>query len=713
MRPFMQGSSMENDTPPIELLDPVLCSEWICAGGPLEKLFPGFEERAGQIALLQRICTAFNEDKIAAFEAGTGVGKSFAYLIPAVLWAVKNKERVVVSTGTINLQQQLYEKDIPAAKSLLNSDFNAVLMKGRQNYLCLRRLYDSIDEADLFDEEKEELQTIFKWSHSSETGSNSDLSFMPSASLWQRVNSESDACMGNRCRFYERCFVMKMRKKAAEASVLVVNHHLLFADIEMRASGTGADFEETAVLPPYKRLILDEAHGIENAATGFFSESVNRFSFLKQLHKLHRVRKSAAAGLLYTIEALSASSDGLSEAVNLIQLVQAHIRDMEEAALPLFEHNASAVRLCEASECRFSAFINAMNVLSGDVVSLCDAVRGIIDCIDEDVQADAAVWETKQILRRLEAMGLVCKNFGEWRDRNDTVFWLEKHFLEKGGLYPVCYQTPLNTASMIHANVFEPLSTVVCTSATLTAGGSFGYWLGRTGTAFVEKERLLCDCFPSPFNYKKNLLFSVPADMAEPANPGFQQALEHNLVKLIRASSGRALVLFTSYESLHSACSYVRSMLAPDNIAVYKQGDDDRFRLLERFKKDGSSVLFATDSFWEGVDVPGESLSHVIIVKLPFTVPTDPVFQARCEDLEKKGISSFMQLSLPEAVIHFRQGFGRLIRHSSDRGAVTVLDKRLIEKRYGALFLNSVPETKRLFESVDTLCSSIRRFLDA
>ncbi|MGP1600730.1 ATP-dependent DNA helicase [Treponema sp.] len=710
---FIRTSAMEVETEDITYLDPLEVSALLSSGGPAEKIFPGFEERAGQLDLLQYICTAFNEDKIGVFEAGTGVGKSFAYLIPAVLWAVQNKERAVISTGTINLQQQLFEKDIPAVRRLLGIDFKAALMKGRQNYLCLRRLHDSLAEADLFDEEKEVLQEISEWAKICDTGSISDLSFMPSSSVWQRVNSESDACLANRCPFFERCFVMKMRKTAADASILIVNHHLLFADISMRASGSG--FSETAVLPPYKRLVLDEAHGIDAAATSFFSSSVSRFTFIKQLNKLYRVRKSAA-GLLYNLQGISSCADCVQEAVAAIQLIRVRLGDMEDAA-SAFYAEVSSCRLCEATAARASDFISKALLLAQEVDSLCASVRNLIDGISEEEQAQQAVWETKLILRRLESAALVCKNFSEWEERRASVFWLEKHSLEKGGFYPVFYETPLDTAPLIYANLFEPVPTVICTSATLTAGGkksgnSFSFWLGRSGARFADAERLMCASVDSPFDYKRNLLLNVAADMPLPNKECFQQFLEDMIVRLVRASSGRALVLFTSYESLQSACAHARRILPKEGIAVLKQGDDDRFRLLETFKNDTASVLFATDSYWEGVDVPGESLSHVIIVKLPFKVPSDPVFQARCEDLDSRGLSSFFDLSLPEAVIRFRQGFGRLIRHSSDRGAVSVLDKRLIAMPYGALFLNSLPECRRCFDCADEICSAVRRFTD-
>lgn len=697
-----------NENHSIQKLDSKATRAFISSGGVLEELFTSFEERSSQIALLEQICEAFNEDKIGAFEAGTGVGKSFAYLLPSMLWAIDNKERVVISTGTINLQQQLYEKDIPLAAKVLGRDVKAVLLKGRQNFVCLRRLNDAINEKDLFSDEDDELQTILKWTACTKTGSNSDLPFVPNHTIWQRINSESDSCIGQRCRFFDQCFVMKMRKQAADAHILVVNHHLLFADIEMRF---GMGFDDTAVLPPYKRLILDEAHGIEDAATSFFSETISRFALIKQLNRLFRTRKSSIAGHLYTLEVLSSRPECAQDAIEEIQKIKDCMQDSEQAALKLLD-TGFAWRLKEDTVVRASDLFCALKELRNGLVRLCGAIRDLIDGIDDDDQDSPVFWETKQVLRRLDSMGLFCKKFVEWEEYQDTIFWLEKAGGTKKDAYPRFIQTPLDIADLMNNGVFEPLKTVVCVSATLTITGSFDFWMNRCGIKRVDPKRLLCSDFASPFNFKKNLLFSIPTDMPLPHESTFQHYAEQAIVKLVEASSGRCLVLFTAYESLRSACDYTRHMLAVSGIQVYKQGDDDRFRLLESFKTDASSVLFATDSFWEGVDVPGESLSQVILVKLPFSVPSDPVFSARSDAIEKAGGSSFMELSVPQAIITFRQGFGRLIRHSDDRGAVTVLDRRLIEKRYGQLFLESIPHTKRLFKPIDELALSISHFID-
>ncbi len=702
---FTEDTGIQDEESIIKL-DPTEVSKYISSGGPLEHLFELFEERPTQIKLLEKICTAFNDDKVTAFEAGTGVGKSFAYLIPAMLWSLQNKERVVISTGTINLQQQLFEKDIPLAKKILEKDIKAVLVKGRQNYVCLRRFNDTKNEKDLFTEETDELEIISKWLGTTPNGSNSDLSFLPNMSLWTKINSESDACMGQRCKYFEQCFVMKVRKEAADANILIVNHHLLFADIEMRL---GVGFDDTAVLPPYQRLVFDEAHGIEDAATSFFSESLTRFTFIKQLNRLHRKHKNAIAGHLYTLEVLSNRGELAAQAIQEIQEVKASLEKTETFAMQLLD-NAYSWRLKDDTAHQATGFFSSVRTLRTNIVKLCATIRELIDEIDDDDQTTPIVWETKSILTRLDGIAKMCRNYDKWHDQDQTVFWLEKAGGGNREAYPRFVQTPLDIAPLMKLGVFEPLKTVVCVSATLTTAGSFDFWLNRCGIALIEEERVFTGEYDSPFHYKNNVLFSIPIDIPFPHEQLFQQSIEEVIVKLIRSSNGRALVLFTSYDSLRSACEYARHTLANDGIVVYKQGDDDRFRLLESFKNDVSSVLFATDSFWEGVDVPGESLSHVILVKLPFAVPTDPVFAARSEAIEKAGGSSFMELSLPGAVITFRQGFGRLVRHSDDSGAVTVLDKRLVQKRYGQLFLDSIPQTKTLFEGVNSVCASIERF---
>lgn len=689
-------------------LDENKVAKYLSNEGDFAKNNPDFEERISQLELTKKIVQCFNDNQIGVFEAGTGVGKSYAYLLPALLWVKENNQRVVISTGTINLQQQLAEKDIIQAQKILGLNEKFLLLKGRQNYVCLRRLYDLQEEKDLFFEEEEELELISEWVKTSETGSKSELTFLPQEAIWQRINSESEACMGNRCKYSENCFVMRVKKAANEAKILIVNHHLLFSDIQVRLSSQ--NYDDAAVLPPYTRLIFDEAHGVEAAATSFFSENLNKFSINKQLNLLYRQRRKAAAGLLFSLHALSDSPIEMDEVVAALDQIKVNVQLLEDSALELFQ-NQFTWRLYEASVFLAGSILEKIEKLNVSIYEFVGLVRKVLDGVkDKDLELPS-VWETKQVLKRIEAYGLLCKNFITWDERPNSVFWLEKRSLSSGGIFVRFIETPLQIASTMNAGVFEPMESVVCVSATLQVARDFSFWKYRTGLHFQDSTRINSGVFDSPFDYKNNVLFSVVTDAPFPTQNVFQNWLEQSLEKLILASSGRTLVLFTSYDSLIYAYNYCSAKLIKNKIAVYKQGDDDRFRLLKKFKEEISSVLFATDSFWEGVDVPGESLSHVVIVKMPFPVPSDPVFQARSENIDKNGGKSFMELSVPESVIKFKQGFGRLMRSCKDRGCVTVLDNRLISKYYGKFFLESVPKSKNCFNTLENVVLSIEKFL--
>ncbi len=690
-------------------INPEYAVSLISNEGPLARSSDYFEERPAQMSLLKEIVEAFNENKIGVFEAGTGVGKSYAYLIPAILYAAHSGHRVVISTGTINLQQQLAQKDVPAALKITGKNVKCILLKGRQNYVCLRRLHDTLEEKDLFSDEVDELDAIAAWVKTTDDGSKSDLSFLPQESLWQRINSESDACMGRKCPYADRCFVQKVRKSASDAQIIIVNHHLLFADIEMRMAGSG--YDDTAVLPPYHHLLFDEAHGIENAATSFFSESINKYKIIKQLNYLYRKRRSSAQGLLFTLDALSTSDIDLAHCVSLSEELKTKLIHVEDAALDLM-NNEYSWRLTAKNAASAEPFLYAVHLLSVAISDFCGAVRNIITGISEDDQETQVVWESKQILRRIETVGQLCNSFEHWEEKKDTVFWINKRRLSNGDWIATIVQTPLEIAGKMNTGIYEPMETVICTSATLTVGQTFSYWLRRTGVFYADQERVVTKSFDSPFPYKTHMMLSVPQDAPMPSDRTFQPWMEDAVIKLIQASEGRALVLFTSYDSLKYACAAARSAMEATGITVLMQGDDDRFKLLETFKTDEKSVLFATDSFWEGVDVPGTSLSHVIIVKLPFSVPNDPVFEARSESIETRGGNPFMELSVPDAVVHFRQGVGRLIRRSSDCGAVTVLDARLIRKQYGSLFFNSLPECYRCIAPLSEVLEKVPRFIN-
>ena len=699
----------------IKKLDVDDAAFYISKDDPLAKINENFEERLSQIELLKNIAKTFNQNKTGVFEAGTGVGKSYAYLIPSILWAVQNNERVVISTGTINLQQQLCLKDIPQAIKITGKPVKFILMKGRQNYICKRRLQDALNSKDLF-ENNDDLDRIAQWQDSCDSGSKSELSFLPSESVWNRINSESDACMALRCPYYSQCFVMKVKKEASAANILVVNHHLLFADIESRLHGAG--YDDAVVLPPYKRIIFDEAHGIETAATSFFSESFNRFKILKPLNLLYRKKKNSAMGFLFSVSMLSKEEEKSFQAYQMISKIKSDLTNLETLALDLCiqENN---LWLNPLTFRNFQPVLSMCQTLAKDISVFTSLVLEVLDGVPEDDRDIPYFWETKVLNRRLSDYSVILNDFFMWEEKPDKVFWLQKKNLpsemqkdDELNFYINFIETPLDIAPLMNQGIFEPMDSVVCTSATLKTGRDFSYWLRHNGLYFSDSDEVLQGEFFSPFPYKENMIFLVPKDIPFPDEPDFQIYVENVLKNLILKAKGRTLVLFTSYESLRLSYNNIFSTMLANGIKLLRQGADDNARILKNFKDDVSSVLFATDSFWQGVDVPGESLSQVIIVKLPFTVPNDPVFKARSEAIRKKGGNSFMELSVPEAIIKFRQGVGRLIRKNTDKGTVVVLDRRIYEKQYGSLFLANVPECKKYYEPVSKILDIIEEFLD-
>ncbi|MDR2743311.1 MAG: ATP-dependent DNA helicase DinG [Treponema sp.] len=729
----------------------------ICAaleeGGAIARRLPSFELRPSQIGLMRLIIKAFNDDALAAAEAGTGVGKSFAYILPAMTYALDNDERIVVSTATINLQQQLYEKDIPLVASALGKKVKVVLVKGRGNYLCRRRLEDALREPALDEDENSAVRAIAEWAETSGTGSRSDLSFLPTEGAWSRVCSEADLCMGMRCPERERCFVLSLRKECAGARILVVNHHLLFADLAARSQGAG--YDNTVVLPPYRRIVIDEAHTVEGAATSFFSREFSRLGVFRQLGRLYRKRRARRSGLLLRLAGLAAGGGEedtfLEKNLNTIQKIREAADDLDANALELCRTEGT-FRLTPAREEAVSSVLTPHLLdLRRNILSLAEQVRDIIENLQGENAEDPAVWEIKVIIRRLEAIAGVCSSLLEYREHPGEVMWLERHTGVSGGDWTGFNVTPIDVAPSLKDALFEPNKTVICVSATLTVGGAgnvsdypesadfgdssgsgtslalsdtaseerrrgnvpaaFAYWSGRSGFGMVQDREALFGWFPSPFPYARSVLLAAPRDAPLPDEGGYRAFVDRAATALAETAGGSALILFTSYDALRSAYAAARPVLEKQGIRCLKQGDDDRSRLLQSFLSDETSVLFATDSFWEGVDAPGDALRLVILCRLPFKAPTDPVFEARCEALESRGGSPFMELSLPESVMKFKQGFGRLMRRSSDHGVVAVLDGRILRKRYGVYFLRSLPKTRISFADFDTVLRQTEEFL--
>ncbi|MDR2747276.1 MAG: DEAD/DEAH box helicase [Treponema sp.] len=689
-------------------LDPDQLCASLQEGGSIAKRLVSFEPRESQLEMMRLIIRGFNDGEVVLCEAGTGVGKSFAYLLPALRFALDNDERIVISTATITLQQQLFDKDIPLVQAALGTagkKLKAVLMKGRGNYLCRRRLDEALKEQNLDDGETEELIRIASWAETSAAGSRSDLSFSPQEGTWSRVCSEADLCMGMRCPWRERCFVLSLRREAADARILVVNHHLLFADLAARREGAG--YDNTVVLPPYTRMILDEAHSIEGAATSFFSEEFSRLSIFRQLGRLYRRRQARRLGLLLKIPGLGRKEEKLDQMVELLEEIRGIAGDLDQAALGICGEEG-VFRLNPLRDVDRSLFPLLIALRKG-INRLGNMIRDLLEEIPGDEQEEPALWEIRAILRRLEGICAVCDAFVEYRERPEEVMWLEKR--GGGSSWAAFTVTPIEVATSLKESLFDPGKTVICCSATLTIAGRFDYWQSRCGLQLLEDRPPLSGIFPSPFPYSSSVLLAIPRDAPLPDESGYQDFVNKAVAALALAGGGSALALFTSYQSLKSAYAAAAPLLSKEGIRCLKQGDDDRSRLLGDFLKDTSSVLFATDSFWEGVDAPGDTLRLVILARLPFRTPNDPVFEARREYLERGGGNAFMDLSLPEAVMKFKQGFGRLMRRSSDHGVVAVLDGRAIKKRYGEFFLRSLPETRTSFAEFDSLLLDAERFL--
>lgn len=700
------AAAMEN----IVFLNPKNTSNLLSEGGALSSLFKNYEVRESQIALTENICRCFNEESVGVFEAGTGVGKSFAYLLPAIQWAKKNKTRVIIATATINLQSQLVEKDVPAAMKILGeeySDIKTELVKGRQNYICLRRLFQAGQEQDLFDTDKEQLEMLVEWAKNAESGSRSELDFLPSESVWRRACGEADNCLMSKCPYFRSCFVMKMKRKAEEASILIANHHLLFADLESRADGAG--YDGNAVMPAFTNIIFDEAHGIETAAQSFFSKSLSRYELLRQLNTLYRLKRGKKHGFLVKILSLSGSSELFISMVASQDKILALYNRLENFMFQTLE-NIFKCGIFQLPPASVKPLLKHIEDFYEELKSFNAKLSVIISKADEDLDDEDVIRTCKICLRRLESLAQVAENFLYWDKFEEDVFWFER---KRGGAeeFFEFIQTPVDIAKKMQKAVFEPMSSVICVSATLRVGGSFDFWLRSVGLKFFQGKPIITAGYPSPFLYSKNVLLAIPSDIPMPDEENFQSAVNSVILNLIEITKGKTLVLFTSYTSLQASCGYARENIK-SAINIFKQGEEDRARLLNKFKEDIESCLFATTSFWEGVDIPGEALSHVILVKLPFSVPTDPIFKAKSCIIERAGGSSFMQLSIPEAATHFKQGFGRLIRTNTDRGIVTVLDKRLLVKRYGKFFINSIPKTRRCFATLEEIMYNIGKFLN-
>ncbi len=697
--------------------------------GLFAQRFPGYEHRPQQIEMLKAVVRAFNDGGQALIEAGTGIGKSLAYLLPAIHFAVRNGRRVVVSTNTINLQDQLCIKDIPDLRKVLPIEFRTALLKGRSNYLCLRRLGLFRRSDSLEEQEAQVLAKILAWLPVTETGDSAELALREHEfSIWLKVQAEQETCLGDRCPHLRkgRCFLYRARSRAEAAHIIVVNHALLLSDMMVA----------NRVLPEYHHLIIDEAHHLEARATEQLGFAVNRFQaqsllsglaqhtesgqtrgFLPSLSQHFRgssVSTDIQKQVAVYLAKLQPQIDGAqSSADRFFRALQAFVND----ALPADARNsASYDRQVELTRgIRIQPAWSELEVLAGE---LCDDLHKVEKGL-EGLHKGFGELEGQGIVQYDDLLQELWSRLGHVRELREQLNAIVSEPRE-GGIYwfrigakdneVALHSAPLQVGPLLGENLFPKLETVVLTSATLCTDKDFGYIRERLSLPDADEVMV-----SSPFDYATSTLLCLPDDMPEPAHPGqpnysnYQKALNRAITDLCLETKGRALVLFTSYQQLKATYNTINRELEEASIPVFGQGlGGSRRQLLENFKNTPSSVLLGTRSFWEGVDVVGPALSCLIIAHLPFSVPSDPVFAARSRMFD----DPFGEYAVPEAVLRFRQGFGRLIRSYSDRGVVVVLDKRIVSKKYGASFLDSLPECALFRGSLKDLPGRAARWIE-
>ena len=630
----------------------------------------GYEHRPQQLKMAEAVSAAFSDSTHLVVEAGTGVGKSFAYLIPAINFAINASECVVVSTNTISLQEQLINKDIPFLQEILPDPFKVVLVKGRANYLCLRRLEGLMTyERGLFEtkDEVDALNRIQQWAKTTRDGSRSDLEPQPAANIWNRVCSERDMCLGpTRCDHAKRCFYQRARNAMYNANILVVNHHLLFSDLALRRDKSGF-----SVLPGYEYVIMDEAQNIENTATEHMGISLSNFGVRHLMDSL--CRRDRKGGLLIRLAAPS-----------LVELV-----DATRAQSDRFFDSIEAWMGGERSGTKRVHERNLVpNALDDHILELQSELKKLRPEAKNDEEEKEISGHVQRCARLREELDIFLSH-----KLGDSVYWVE---ISRGRFRTIRLNTaPVSVSAELQPSLFEAMESIVMTSATLSTNRTFDYFKERVGLGDC-KEMIL----GSPFNYDEQVKIYIPPTMPDPRNnDAFIPAAVEKIKQYLQLTHGKAFVLFTSYRMMDEVYEEMESWMAEQGITVFEQGRDlSRHAMLEGFKADIDSVLFGTSSFWEGVDVRGEALSSVIVVRLPFSVPTHPVVEARIEDIEARGGNSFMEYSLPEAIIRLKQGFGRLIRTQKDTGIVAILDPRIRTKFYGRWFLNSLPKCQIVLE---------------